>query len=61
MIMNKLVLRQSRDFGFDSSYLGVAFVAQSVGGMDYVGRFTFSAVRNVIGGLVAAALYRDSE
>ena len=30
---------------------GVAFVAQSVG-MDYVGPFTFSCVRNLIGGLV---------
>ncbi|MDO5425685.1 MAG: DMT family transporter [Eubacteriales bacterium] len=30
---------------------GVAFVAQSVG-MDYVGPFTFNAVRNIIGGLV---------
>lgn len=30
---------------------GVAFVAQSVG-MDYVGPFTFNAVRSIIGGLV---------
>lgn len=30
---------------------GVAFVAQSVG-MEYVGPFTFSSVRNMIGGLV---------
>ena len=30
---------------------GVAFVAQSVG-MDYVGPFTFTCVRNIIGGLV---------
>lgn len=30
---------------------GVAFVAQSVG-MDYVGPFTFNAVRNILGGLV---------
>ena len=30
---------------------GVAFVAQSVG-MDYMGSFTFSAVRNLIGGVV---------
>lgn len=30
---------------------GVAFVAQSVG-MDYVGPFTFNAVRNIVGGLV---------
>lgn len=30
---------------------GVAFVAQSVG-MDYVGPFTFSSVRNLIGGVV---------
>ena len=30
---------------------GVAFVAQSVG-MDYIGPFTFNAVRNAIGGLV---------
>ncbi len=34
---------------------GVAFVAQSVG-MDYIGPFTFIAVRNIIGGLVLIPL-----
>ena len=49
--MNKLVLRQSLILFLTAVIWGVAFVAQSVG-MDYVGPFTFSAVRNVIGGLV---------
>ena len=30
---------------------GVAFVAQSVG-MDYIGPFSFNAIRSLIGGLV---------
>lgn len=30
---------------------GVAFVAQSVG-MDYIGPFTFNAIRSLVGGLV---------
>ena len=30
---------------------GVAFVAQSVG-MEYIGPFTFNAVRSIIGGIV---------
>lgn len=34
---------------------GIAFVAQSVG-MDYVGAFTFNAVRSVIGGIVLVPL-----
>lgn len=34
-----------------ASIWGVAFVAQSVG-MDYVGPFTFNAVRSIIGGIV---------
>ena len=49
--MNKFVLRQSLILFLTAVIWGVAFVAQSVG-MDYVGPFTFSAVRNVIGGLV---------
>lgn len=35
----------------DCSYLGFAFVAQSVG-MDYVQPFTFTAARSLIGGIV---------
>ncbi len=58
--MNKLVLRQSLILFLTAVIWGVAFVAQSVG-MDYVGPFTFSAVRNVIGWSCAAALYRTSE
>ncbi|MGN0466505.1 MAG: DMT family transporter [Lachnospiraceae bacterium] len=34
-----------------ASIWGIAFVAQSVG-MDYVGPFTFNAVRSIIGGIV---------
>ncbi len=49
--MNKFALRQSLLLIFCATIWGVAFVAQSVG-MDYVGPFTFSAVRNVIGALV---------
>ena len=35
---------------------GSTFVAQSVG-MDYVGGFTFNAVRSIIGAIVVGALF----
>jgi drug/metabolite transporter (DMT)-like permease len=46
--MNKFVIRQSLVLLLTAIIWGIAFVAQSVG-MDYVGPFTFIAVRNVIG------------
>lgn len=49
--MNKYTLRQSLILLVTATIWGVAFVAQSVG-MDYVGPFTFNAVRNCIGGIV---------
>lgn len=49
--MNKFVIRQSLLLFLTAAIWGAAFVAQSVG-MDYVGPFTFNAVRNLIGGLV---------
>lgn len=49
--MNKYTLRQSLILLLTATIWGVAFVAQSVG-MDYVGPFTFNAVRNFIGGMV---------
>lgn len=49
--MNKFVLRQSVLLLLTASVWGVAFVAQSVG-MDYVGPFTFNAVRNLLGAAV---------
>lgn len=49
--MNKFVLRQSLLLLLTATIWGVAFVAQSVG-MDYVGPFTFNAVRSLIGGVV---------
>ena len=49
--MNKFVIRQSLLLLLTATIWGVAFVAQSVG-MDYIGPFTFNAVRNAIGGLV---------
>ena len=49
--MNKFVLRQSLLLLLTATIWGVAFVAQSVG-MDYVGPFTFNAVRNLIGAVV---------
>ncbi len=49
--MNKFVLRQSLLLFLAAAIWGVAFVAQSVG-MEYVGPFTFCAVRNLIGTLV---------
>ena len=49
--MNKFVLRQSLLLLLTATIWGVAFVAQSVS-MDYVGPFTFNAVRCLIGGVV---------
>lgn len=49
--MNKYTIRQSFILLLTATIWGVAFVAQSVG-MEYVGPFTFNAVRNCIGGLV---------
>lgn len=46
--MNKFTIRQSLILLLTATIWGSAFVAQSVG-MDYVGPFTFSAVRNMIG------------
>ncbi len=49
--MSKFTLRQSLLLLLTATIWGVAFVAQSVG-MDYVGPFTFSAVRALIGAVV---------
>lgn len=49
--MNSRQIRQSFILLLTAVIWGVAFVAQSVG-MDYVGPFTFTCVRSVIGGLV---------
>ncbi len=49
--MNKFVLRQSLLLLLTATIWGVAFVAQSVG-MDYIGPFTFNAVRSLIGAAV---------
>lgn len=49
--MNKLAIRHSLLLLLAASIWGVAFVAQSVG-MDYVGPFTFNAVRSLVGGIV---------
>lgn len=49
--MNKFIVRQSCLLFLTASIWGVAFVAQSAG-MDYVGPFTFNAVRSLIGGVV---------
>lgn len=49
--MNKFVLRQSLLLLLTATIWGVAFVAQSVS-MDYIGPFTFNAVRNLIGAAV---------
>lgn len=48
--MNKFTIRQSLILLLTATIWGSAFVAQSVG-MDYVGPFTFSAVRNMIGAM----------
>ena len=49
--MRKTQIRNSLLLLLTAVIWGVAFVAQSVG-MDYVGAFTFNAVRSMIGGLV---------
>lgn len=49
--MNKYVLRHSLILLLTAFIWGTAFVAQSAG-MDYVGTFTFTACRNVLGALV---------
>lgn len=49
--MNKFTIRQSLLLLLTATIWGVAFVAQSVG-MEYVGPFTFSAVRNLLGAVV---------
>lgn len=49
--MNKFIIKQSCLLFLTAVIWGVAFVAQSAG-MDYVGPFTFNAVRSIIGGIV---------
>ncbi|MDE6663335.1 MAG: DMT family transporter [Lachnospiraceae bacterium] len=49
--MNKFIIRQSCLLFLTAFIWGVAFVAQSAG-MDYVGPFTFNAVRCILGGIV---------
>ena len=59
--MNKYIFRQSMILFMAAAVWGVAFVAQSVG-MDYVGPFTFIAVRNVVAlaVLVPCAMVMDN-
>lgn len=49
--MNKFIIRQSCLLFLTAFIWGVAFVAQSAG-MNYVGPFTFNAVRCTLGGIV---------
>lgn len=49
--MNKFVLRQSLLLLLTAVIWGVSFVAQSVS-TDYIGAFTFNAVRNLLGAVV---------
>ncbi len=58
--MNKFIFRQSMILFMAATVWGVAFVAQSVG-MDYVGPYTFIAVRNVVAlaVLVPCAIFMD--
>lgn len=49
--MNRFIIRQSLLLLLTATIWGVAFVSQSVG-MDYVGPFTFNAVRSLIGAAV---------
>lgn len=46
--MNRVTIRQSGLLLLTAAIWGVAFVAQSVG-MEYIGPFTFNAVRNLLG------------
>ncbi len=58
--MNKFVVRQSLILFMAATVWGVAFVAQSVG-MDYVGPYTFIAVRNIVAlaVLIPCAIFMD--
>ena len=49
--MKKVQLRNSLLLLLTATIWGTAFVAQSVG-MDYIGPFTFNAIRCIIGGIV---------
>lgn len=49
--MNRFILRQSLILLLTATIWGVAFVSQSVG-MDYVGPFTFNAIRSLLGAAV---------
>lgn len=49
--VSRFVVRQSLLLLLTATIWGVAFVAQSVG-MEYIGPFTFNAVRNLIGAIV---------
>ncbi|MBQ6805957.1 MAG: DMT family transporter [Lachnospiraceae bacterium] len=49
--MDKFIIKQSGILLLTAVIWGVAFAAQSAG-MDYVGPFTFNAVRSLIGGVV---------
>ena len=53
--MNRLVVRHSLLLLLAAGIWGFAFVAQSVG-MDYVGPFTFTSVRSIIGSAVLLPL-----
>ncbi len=50
-MMNKFTLRQSGLLLLTAAIWGAAFVAQSAG-MEYVGPFTFNAIRNLLGAAV---------
>lgn len=54
--MNKFTVRQSALLLLTATIWGVAFVAQSVG-MEYIGPFTFNAVRQPDWGSRVTALY----
>ena len=49
--MKKMSLKNITMLFLTAFIWGVAFVAQSVG-MNYIGPFTFSCVRSVLGGIV---------
>jgi drug/metabolite transporter (DMT)-like permease len=58
--MNRFVLRQSLLLFLTATIWGVAFVAQSVG-MEYIGPFTFNAVRSLLGAFVLLPCVRILE
>ena len=58
--MKKLPWRNSLLLFLTALIWGVAFVAQSVG-MDYVGAFTFSFSRCIIGGVVLIHLVSEPQ